>query len=49
MTTVSAIVDTVAQAGNDGRHQYLAVLLGQSEYVRQAPKDHITSDYHTTL
>lgn len=31
LTTISAILDAVAQAGNDGRHEYAAVPLGQSE------------------
>lgn len=33
LTTVSAMVDAIAQAGNDGQHEYLAVPLGLSSSV----------------
>lgn len=30
LTSISAIVEAVARAGNDGQHKYWAVLLGQA-------------------
>ena len=31
LTTLSVLIDAVARAGNDGRHEYWAALLDQSE------------------